>query len=174
MAAITSGFNYSTTTDSGIALNICTTINTILDPEYPLPPFVFGTRTDGLDNSQWVYAKPASSYTIGTVGYLDSNWNFIAITSTNSASVGGQETAVLSQVASVTTTPTSTLYDAVWVQTSGLCPAVSVAASTSANVTLYTTTTPGQLSSTGVGNPINNIVILTASTGAGTKPGVIN
>lgn len=176
MAAITSGFNYSTLSESGYALNICTTTNTIVDPEYPLPPFPFGTKTIGLDNSEWVYVKPSSNYAIGTVGYIDSSWNFTALTTANSVNVVGQEVAVLSQIASVTANPTQYLYDAVWVQTSGLCPAVSVVANTSANALLYTTTTPGALSSslTGGALSINNITTLTASTGARTEPGIIN
>lgn len=176
MAAITSGFNFSTLSEGGYAFNVCTTINTIMNPEYPLPPFAFGSKTLGLDNSEWVYVKPTSNYSVGTVGYIDSSWNFIALTTANSVNVAGQEVAVLSQVASVTTTPTQYLYDAVWVQTSGLCPAVSVVANTSANALLYTTTTPGALSSslTGGALSINNITTLTASTGAGIEPGIIN
>lgn len=175
MTAISSGFNYATETASGYAFNVCTTINTIEFPEYPLPPFPFGQRVEGRDNSTWVYIKPTSAYAVGTVGYIDSNWNFTAITTANSASVQGASTAVMSQVASVTTTPTSFLYDAVWVQLNGLCPAVSVAASTNAFSTLYTTTTPGQLSSTSSGGAlaINSIVTTTTSVGAGTEPGIL-
>jgi hypothetical protein len=176
MAAIASGLNFSTLSAEGFALNICTTINTTQNPEYPATPVAFGTPTLGMDGSKWVYAKPAANYAVGTVGYLDTSWNFTAITTTNAASISGESVAVLSQVASVTASPTTTNYDGVWVQTGGLCPAIQVAASTTANAQLYTSATAGQLTSTSSGNvALNGVVITTAqgSGGAGTQPGVL-
>ena len=112
-------------------------MDTQLNPEYPALPFAFGTSTLGLDGSKWIYAKPQGLYPIGTVGYLDTSWNFYAITVANALTTYGQPVGVLSQVATVTATPTSTNYDGVWVQVAGLCPAITVAASASANAQLY-------------------------------------
>lgn len=137
MAAIASGLNFSTLSEEGIALNICNTVNTQVNPEYPALPFAFGQRTLGLDGSTWNYCKPSGLYAVGTVGYMDTSWNFTAITVANALTTFGQPVGVLSQVGSATATPTSTLYDGIWVQTSGLCPAITVAASTTANAQLY-------------------------------------
>ena len=175
MSAITSGFNYSTKNAAGIAFDICWTINTVVDPEYPLPPFSFGTRCEGLDNSTWVFAKPAGQYSIGTVGYFDQNWNFVAINTTNATNMYGQEVGVMSQIASVTANPSSINYDGVWVQTKGLCPALNVAASTPAFTLLYVSSVSGQLtSSNSSGITIANMVISTTATTAGNYPAVIN
>lgn len=174
MAAIASGLNFSTLPLDGIALNICNTYSS-LAPEYPQLPFVLGTVTLGEDGSKWVYAKPAGIYAIGTVGYFDTSWNFTAITTTNAAGISGQKIGVMSQVANVTT-PTSLTYDGVWVQTDGLCPAIQVAATTTANAQLYTSATAGQLTSTSSSNVALNGIINTTvgGSGAGTQPGVLN
>jgi len=176
MAAIASGLNYSTLSEEGIALNICNTWN-VANPEYPALPFAFGTVTFGLDGSEWVYVKPAANYAIGTVGYLDTSWNFTAITTTNASGISGQLIAVMSQVASVTASPSASVYDGVWVQTTGLCPAIQAAASTAANAQLYTSATAGQLTSTASSNVAVNGMILTTAIGSGgaaTGPGLLN
>ncbi len=82
---------------------------------------------------------------------------------------------VMSQCASVTATPTTTLYDGVWVQISGACAGVKVAASTSANVLMYTTAVSGVLGSSTASSAvaITGIVISTASTGAASEPAVM-
>ena len=136
MAAIASGLNYSTLNLEGVNLALCTTVNTSVNPEYPALPFAFGTLTLGLDGSEWIYAKPAAPYAVGTVGVFDTSWNFTNITVANALTTSGQKVGVMSQVASITT-PTTTNYDGVWVQVSGLCPAINVAASASANAQLY-------------------------------------
>ena len=177
MAYLLSGLNFSTESKEGVALNICTTVNTTANPEYPAQPFPFGTFTYGLDDSKWIFCEPASNYAIGTVGYIDTSWKFTAITTAN-ATLSGMMVGVMSQVASVTVTPTSTLYDGLWVQVGGGCPAIQGAASTSANAQLYTTTTAGQITSTsGGGNVALNGMILTTAVGSGaaaTAVGLLN
>lgn len=170
------GLNFSTLSSEGFALNLCTTINTVQNPEYPATPVAFGTPTEGMDGSKWVYCKPAGAYAVGAVGYIDSSWNFTAITSTNAAGVSGQKVGVMSQAASVTASPTATNYDGVWVQTDGACPAVQVAASTAANTQLYTSATAGQLTTTATSNvAINGLVLLNEAGGsAGTAIGMLN
>lgn len=177
MAAIASGLNFSTLSQEGIALNICNTINTSTAPEYPALPFALGTQTVGLDGSEWIYAKPASNYAIGIVGYFDTSWNFTALPVGALTTVSGLRVGVMSQVAATVASPSSTNYEGVWVQISGLCPAIQCAASTSANVQLYNmaATTVGQLTSTSSGNSaVNGIIITTATTGAATAVGVLN
>jgi hypothetical protein len=140
MAAIASGLNFSTLNQEGIALNVCNTVNLTVNPEYPALPFTFGTRTIGLDGSTWVFAKPqpgGNNLVVGTVGYLDTSWNFYPISVANALTTSGLTIGVLSQIGTTTATPTSSVYDGVWVQLSGLCPAIMVAASASANVQLY-------------------------------------
>ena len=172
---IASGLNFSTLSAEGIALNICNTLNNTT-PEYPGLPFTFGTETLGLDGSKWIYAKPAGAYAVGTVGYLDTNWNFTALTTANAAAVSGLKVGVMSQVASVTASPSSTVYDGVWVQVDGACPAINVAASTTANAQLYTSTVAGQLTSTASTNVALNGIVLTTAGGAsaGNEPGMMN
>lgn len=175
MAAIASGLNFSTLSEEGIALNICNTFST-LEPSYPGLPFAFGTKTIGLDNTEWVYVKPAAIYALGTVGYFDTSWNFTAITTTNAAAISGQYLGVMSQIANVTT-PTAVTWDGLWVQTAGLSPAVNVAASTSANAALYTSATAGQLTSTSGGNVLVPGIFLTTAQGAGgagNAPGLLD
>lgn len=177
MAALASGLNFSTLSEEGIALNICNLINTVSAPEYPALPFALGTVTIGLDGSEWIYAKPASNYAIGTVGYFDTSWNFTALTTTNAAGISGLQGGVMSQVASTVASPTATNYEGVWVQIGGLCPAIQGAASTSANAQLYTTATAGQIgSSSGGGAVALNGIILTTAVGGGaaTAVGLLN
>lgn len=179
MAAIASGLNYSTLNQDGVALNVCTTLSSAT-PEYPNMPFAFGAETIGLDGSTWVFAKPAGAYAIGTVGYFDTSWNFTALTTTNASSISGQPIGVMSQVASITASPSANQssvpwsYDGVWVQTSGLCPAILVAASTTANAQLYTTATAGEISSSATAGFIEGIIVTHAGGGAaGNEPGYI-
>lgn len=174
--SIGSGLNFSTLSSEGFALNACNTINTVVNPEYPATPVAFGTPTKGMDDSEWVYCKPAGAYAVGAVGYIDSSWNFTALTSTNAANVSGQQVGVMSQVASVTASPTATNYDGVWVQTQGACPAIQAAASTAANTQLYTSATAGQLTTTSSTNvALNGIVLLNAVGGsAATAVGMLN
>lgn len=191
MAALASGLNFSTLSETGIALNICNTISNTT-PEYPNLPFAFGTVTLGLDGSEWVYAKPAGAYAIGVVGYFDTSWNFTALTTAN-ATLSGLQCGVMSQVASVTTSPSANQttvpwsYDGVWVQTKGLCPAISAYTSTSADAQLYTCTpgsypgsaaTAGMMTSSSANSAvaINGITLTTAqgSGGVGTAVGILN
>jgi hypothetical protein len=174
MAAIAAGSNFSTLSEEGISLNTCYTIDTINKPEYPAMPFLFGQKTIGLDGSDWIFCEPAANYAIGTVVQLDVSWNATAITTAGIGNAGNM-VGVMSQVASVTTSPTTTNYDGVWVQIGGLCPAISVVSSTSANAQLYSSTTAGALSSSSGGGAvaIEGITITTASTGAANKPGII-
>ena len=168
MAAIASGLNFSTLSETGIALDLCNTINTTVNPEYPALPFALGTETIGLDGSHWIYASPAGAYAIGTVGYFNTAWTFTAITTTLASGISGVTMGVMSQVASVTASPTSTNYDGVWVQVSGLCPAILGAASTSAYAQLYTYTAAGEMNSSSAGSAVAiNGIILTTAVGSG-------
>lgn len=175
MAALASGFNYSTTSQSGIAFDTCWTIDLIDFPEYPLPPFLFGTQVQGLDNSLWCFARPITAYPIGTVGYFDPSWNFIAVTTANGDNIVGSSVGVMSQVASTVINPTNLLYDGIWVQISGATPAIRVCKLTSAFSTLYTTNQfPGVLTSNYGGQPINSIVTINPSISVSTQPGTIS
>ena len=191
MAAIASGLNFSTLSEDGIALNVCTTLSSST-PEYPSLPFAFGTKTIGLDGSEWVYAKPAGAYAIGAVGYFDTSWNFTALTTAN-ATLSGNTVGVMSQVASTTASPSANQtsvpwsYDGVWVQIAGLCPAISGYTSTAANAQLYTVTPgsyPGSAAAAGMlcsssansAVAINGITLTTAvgSGGVATAVGQLN
>lgn len=177
MAYTASGLAFATETKSGIALNVCTTLNTAQNPEYPALPQALGTRVEAVDGAVYVYCKPAAAYAIGTVVYLDTSWNATAVTTTNAAGISGQAIGVFSQVASVTASPTATNYDGVWTQIAGGCPAIQAAASTSANAQLYSSATAGQLTSTSSSNvALNGIVLTTAvgSGGAATAVGYLN
>lgn len=187
---IAQGLNFSTLNQEGIALNLVNTINLTTNPEYPATPFAFGTITRGLDGSEWVYAKPQGLYAVGTVGYFDASWNFYALTVANALTTYGQKIGVLSQVGTVTATPTANVYDGVWVQTNGLAPSISVAASTSANAQLYpmavdsARTITAMTGPTAVGSAGNQYVITATSalsypvgttiTVAGATPSTLN
>lgn len=177
MAALASGLNFSTLSEEGIALNIVNTLNTAANPEYPALPFALGTTTLGLDGSKWVYVKPAGLYALGTVGVIDTSWNFTALTVANALTTYGQQVGVLSQVGSVTAVPTATVYDGMWAQIGGLCPAINVAASTTANVQLYplavdsTRTITAMTGPTAVGSA-GNAYVITATSAIALAPGL--
>ena len=175
MAAITSGLNFSTLSEEGISLATVSTFNAN-NPEYPAMPFAFGMQTIGLDGSEWIFAKPAAIYPIGTVGIFDTSWNFTSLNTTNGSTTLGYRVGVMSQVANVTAAVT-TNYDGVWVQISGLCPAIFGAASSLSQAQLYTTATSGQLTSTSSSNLGVNGVIFTAAIGASSSAngaGILN
>jgi len=190
MAAIASGLNFSTISKEGVALSLINTINTAVNPEYPALPFALGDHTLGLDGSEWIYCKSAGLYPIGTVVVMDTSWNATAITVANALLTSGQKVGVLSQVPTVVAVPTTTNYDGVWVQTSGLCPAITVAASTSANAQLYPAavdsarTITAMTGPTAVGSAGNQYVITATSslsypvgttiTVAGATPATLN
>ncbi len=164
-ALIAAGQDFSTLSMEGANLALCTTVNTLTVPEYPLQPIQLGTRTNGSDGGVYVYCTPAAAYTIGTAGYIsnDGKWTFTALTTSN-ATLSGSMVGVMSQVGS-TSTPSSTLYDCVWVQVAGGCPGVKATASASASVALYTSTTAGELGSSSASSAvlISGIVLSTAA-----------
>ena len=176
MAAIASGSNFSTLAMDGVALNVVSVVNTTSNPEYPAMPFTFGTKTVGLDDSEWVFCSSAANYAIGTVVSMDTSWKATALTSTSATSAIGMQVGVLSQVATALASPTTTNYEGVWVQVAGLCPAILVVASASANAQMYSSATSGELTTASTGNTaINGIILTTASgTSAGNAPGLLN
>lgn len=177
MAYLASGLAFSTLSKEGANLALCTTINTTANPEYPALPFALGERTVGTDGSEWIYASPAGAYAVGVVGYLDTSWNFTAITTTSVSGLSGFQIGVMSQVASVTATPTTTLFDGVWIQVAGGCAAINVTASAAANVQLYTSATAGRISDSSAASAVllNGIVLTTARGGtAGNTVGLLN
>lgn len=176
MAYAAAGLAISTLAKEGASLSTCSTVNTTLNPEYPALPFALGERTLGSDGSEWVYVSPAGAYAIGVAGYIDTSWTFTATTTAGTTALSGLSVGVMSQVASITASPTSTNYDGVWAQIAGGCPGVLVAASSAANAQLYTTTTAGRLTDQSAGaNAINGIVLTTArGAGAGLAPAFLN
>ena len=176
MALIKAGLDFSTLAMDGANLALCTTVDTTNHPEYPLQPIQLGTRTLATDAGEYVYCQTAGLYAIGTVGILsnDGTWTFTAMT-TSSATVSGNMVGVMSQVASVTTTPTTSLYDCLWVQIGGAVPGVLVASGTSINSLLYSTTSAGTLNSTSASGAvlITGIVTTTTATSASAQPGVM-
>ncbi len=176
MALIAAGLDFSTLNTEGINLAVCSTVNTLVNPEYPALPFQLGTRVNGTEDSEYIYCTTAGAYAIGSAGYIsnDGAWTFTALTTTN-ATLSGSMVGVLSQCASVTATPTTTLYDGVWVQISGACAGVKCAASTTANTLMYSTATAGVLGSSSGSSAvaITGIVVTTATTPAATEPAVM-
>jgi hypothetical protein len=182
MAYTASGLAFSTLSKEGANLALCSTIDTVKNPEYPALPFALGERTVGVDGSEWIYCEPAANYAIGTVGYIDTSWKFTALTTAN-ATLSGAQVGVMSQVASTVASPTSTNYEGVWVQVAGGCPAISGYTSTSANAQLYTVTpgsypgsaaTAGMLCSSSANSAvaINGIIFTTAIGSGGVANGV--
>ncbi|MEJ0092819.1 MAG: hypothetical protein WDN46_14280 [Methylocella sp.] len=168
MPATASGLAFATTPLEGVNLTITYTVNN-QTPEFPGPPFSLGQVVQGVDNSEYVFVKFAAAYPVGTVGFMDANWNFTALTSANAAAVSGQLVGVMSQVNSLGG-------DFGFVQTAGLSPAILTAASTPANTALFTSATAGQLTSTAAANVAIDGIILTTANGAsaGVAPGLLN
>ena len=137
MALIAAGLDFSTLGMEGVNLAVCTTVNTLVNPEYPAAPLQLGTKTLATDNSGYILCQTAGAYVIGSVGFIsnDGTWTFTALTTSN-ATPSGDAVGVMSQCASVTATPSTTLYDCVWVQVSGAVAGIRLAGTTAINVVL--------------------------------------
>ncbi len=137
------------------------------NPDYPslTGQFSLGQVAKGTDGSEWVYVLAGGAITQGDVVLITNTgslWTANSVTNTLAASKLGDYLAVASL-----STVASGSYG--WVQRSGKCAGISVIASTTANVTMYTTTTAGKLSSASVASTTSiasGIVLATAGTTA--------
>jgi hypothetical protein len=132
----------------------------------PLPPGTVVTATDG---SEWV------AITLGTGGVTETGYaivydeTFVGVMLTTSNDAYGDQVGIPACGA-------ASEDDVIWVQRSGVCAAIQVTASASANAALFATGTGGQLNSGGSASPFVSGVVLTTARGGtdGTAPGVLN
>jgi hypothetical protein len=146
------------------------------NPDYPGPTgqFSLGQVAKGTDGSEWVYVLAGTAIAVGDTCLIVNTttlWTASSITSTLAAAKQGDLVGVAPLVAIA-----SGSYG--WVQRSGKCAAISVAAATTANVALKTSTTAGRLTTTlatAVSVQISGIVIAaTGPASAGVQQGVLN
>lgn len=151
------------------------TLNTVVAPEYPRPPFAVGTRTFATQNSEFVFVSNTEStaQVVGDVVFLNAAQGTITRLSTSNDARGNLVAVCVSAIPG--TSGSNTGFG--WVQVKGTCAAISVLASAAANVRLNTTATAGALDDDGtVGSfQVQGLYLTTARGGtAGTAPGVLN
>lgn len=139
-------------------------------PEYPGGQFTLGMMADGVDGSRYMYVRAnAAAIALGSACFVDINNNAVAILTSNAVAAAGQRVGVASQTAFAQ-------LDDGWLQIDGICPALNVAASTTANTQLYSSTVAGVLTSTASGNSLVNGVVLTTANGGtqAAQPAMLN
>lgn len=159
-----SGVNFNTTYT---AYDQTAAISATNSPDNPGPPFTVGTVMKGTGDSEFVFVKATSALGIGEACQITSTTQAaVPITSSNGlqgSQVGFPQVAIASGAYG-------------WLQRSGACANISVAASCVQNVPLATTGTGGVLDDA-VGSGTKNIlgvVITTTVTGAAVTPGTLN
>jgi len=133
------------------------------------PPLPVGTRVTATDGSVWV------NVTVGVGGVTETGYavvfdeTFSAVMLTTSVDAYGDQVGIPACGVAVAT-------DVIWVQIAGVCPAIMVSASASANAALFATADAGELNSGGTTSPYISGVVLTTARGGtdGTAPGVLN
>lgn len=153
----------------GVALGAIWSVDSGVYSTGDQPPLPVGTRVTATDGSVWV------NVTLGTGGVTETGYavvfdeNFDAVMLTTSVDSYGDQVGIPACGAAVAT-------DVIWVQIAGVCAAIQVTASASANAALFATVTGGQLNSGGTTSPyISGITLTTARGGTdGTAPGVLN
>ncbi len=150
---------FSSSNTEGVDLSTAVTITTTT-PEYPLQPIMLGTQvlTDYDGSATYVQAATA---TISKGDVCTISTAFVATQTPATASLGLPVGVALA---------TATTGQYFWVQTNGVCNAVSVVNGIAANTLLYTSATAGRLAGTATGfSRIQGIVLGTTSGGtAGT------
>ena len=179
---------YSTTAQEGIDINSVFILNLGANgtPEYPAPPFLPGELAWGTDGSEWVYSTASLTIAAGSVVVFNptpGSWSVAPVTNTLARNqygnllgvVGGSQGSLV--VPAPTGTQTGTYF---WVQRAGNAPKVLAAGTISANASVFTTATGGQLTgSLGAGTNaiVNGLVfsqVVTAAGGGGSGNAVLN
>lgn len=160
---------YSTAQQLGVNLQQTYTPDTDLYPYASSPGIAAGELTEGTDGSVYVYVLASGAIALGDVVTITNAYVASGITTTNAAL--GNRVGVASQVAIP-----DTAYG--WVQLTGKCEGLNVAASCLPNVQLAATSTAGKLDDA-VTTGLKNItgVIITATNTATTfaaKAGTLN
>ena len=175
---------YSTTSQEGIDVNQVFILNIAGTPEYPAPPFQPGELAWGTDGSEWVYATASVTIAAGSVVVFNptpGSWSVAPVTNTLARNqygnllgvIGGSQGSLV--VPAPSGTQTATYF---WVQRAGNAPKVLAAGTISANASVFTTATGGQLGgSLGAGtNALVNGLVFSAATPAagGSGAAVLN
>ncbi len=155
------GVNYNTTYT---AYDQTAAISSTNNPDNPGPPFTVGTVSKGTGDSEFVFVKAGATINLGDCCVITATTQIANPITTTLALLGLQ--VGFAQVAIA-----NGAFG--WLQRSGACANINVAASCVQNVILNTTATAGVLDDAAT-VPVNRAVITTTVTGAATVPGTLN
>lgn len=162
---------YSTLNMEGVDVSAVYTPSTATSsafvPEYPLSPFVPGTRVVGNNDSEWVFVSTATATSIAKgncciFGLLNNPALAVPLSNAAAATAFGFQVGI-----SMATAATGTFF---WLQTKGNCAALTVNVAGTANSPLYTTATAGVLTTTiatGTNYPVYGITPTSTQATAG-------
>lgn len=155
------GFNFNLTYT---AYDQTAAISSTNSPDNPGPPVGVGTVAKGTGDSEFVFVKAGGTINLGDACVITSTTQIAnAMTTTNGLKglqVGFAQVAIASGSYG-------------WLQRSGACANMNVAASCVQNVPLYTTATAGVLDDAAT-TLVVGAVITTTVTGAATTAGTLN
>jgi hypothetical protein len=159
----TEGVNFNATYT---AYNQALPISATNSPDNPGPPIGVGTVVKGNGNSEFVFVQATTTINLGDCCLITSATQTAAAITTALAladegvQVGFAQVPIASGAFG-------------WLQRSGACQNINVAAATATDVALLATVTPGVLDD--AGSPVINGVVITATAGgAGPVPGTLN
>ena len=158
------GVNFNTTYT---AYNQAAAISATNSPDNPGPPFTVGTVSKATGNGEFVFVLAGSAISLGDCCLITpATQSAAAITTTLATGAEGEQVG-FAQVAIA-----SGAYG--WLQRSGACSNISVAAGCASDAILYTTATAGVLDDAVTTGIINGVVITTLTTPAAAVPGTLN
>lgn len=158
----TEGVNFNTTY---VAYDQTAAVSATNSPDNPGPPFQVGTVVKGTGDSEFVFVKAGATINLGDCCVITSTTQ-IANPATTTLALKGLQVG-FAQVAIA-----NGAFG--WLQRSGACANINVAASCVQNVLLYTTAVAGVLDDAVTTGTILGAVITTTVTGAATVPGTTN
>ena len=157
------GVNYNTTYT---AYDQTAAISSTNSPDNPGPPFTVGTVSKATGGGEFIFVKAGTAIGLGECGIIVSTTMVASAITTTLAAADEGVLVGFAQVAIA-----NGAYG--WLQRSGACANISVAASCATDAPLYTTATAGVLDDA-VTTGVTGVVITTTVTGAAVVAGTTN
>jgi hypothetical protein len=160
----TEGVNFNATYT---AYNQALPVTPTNSPDNPGPPMGVGTVVKGNGNSEFVFVQATTTINLGDCCLITpATQTAAAITTTLATGAEGE------QVGFAQVPIASGAFG--WLQRSGACQNISVAAGCATDAILYTTASPGVLDDAVTTGIINGVVITATTTPAAAVPGTLN
>lgn len=163
---------FNTLNTAGIDYSVVFSLNT-QTVEYPNPPFIVGTISEGSAGTEYVYVQGTTAVSANGVVVIDQTYTATALANASTVLFDQPVGVVPVAVAAISGTITKQYF---WVARKGYVP-ILTAAAVAVNAQLRSTATAGAIDDVAAGAttyPITGMVLTTAAAAAGSALGYLN